>query len=187
MPSINEVATQKVFKDLTCAYTGKKVTVRVVAAGGSRPLFFSPDAFDPSLPADSLPELLRKASRRNGVEGAVSDENVLKCPYTGAPMSILKDASGFSLTGGFRPSCPDPDASRFAYNMTLRNGISTREKPVTGGRVEFTDERPVVYVTGSTGPKDYAMEHAEDALKHILPVKTSVTQTADAPRKRRKV
>ena len=184
MLSINETATQKVFSGLKCAYTGRPVTVRVVACGASRPMFFCPDAFDPSIPVPDLADLLRKASARNGVEGSVSGDNVLVCPYTGKRMSVSKDASGFFLTGGFRPSAPHPDPAEFAAMMRMRGGIGNRSAsvkvsvsfPEGGGKIGSASDKP----------KDFSLEYAEKALKPILPAKVSVTVPETAARRRRK-
>jgi hypothetical protein len=186
MLSINETATQKVFSGLKCAYTGRPVTVRVVACGASRPMFFCPDAFDPSIPVPDLADLLRKASARNGVEGSVSGDNVLVCPYTGDRMSVSKDASGFFLTGGFRPSCPHPDPAEFAalMRMRMRGGIGSR--PTTAKlSVSFPEaDRKVGSV--SDKPKDFSLEYAQSALKPFRPAKVSVTVPETAARRRRK-
>lgn len=185
MSSINEVATQKVFQGLTCAYTGKPVTVRVVASSMTRPLFFSPDAFDPSLPLPTLKELLEKASSRNGVAGSVSGENILVCAYTGKKLKILHDAAGFSLVGGFRPSCPSPDPAAFAHNMRSRGGVNAAPSPEPAPRITFLKEKPVV-TSGSATPKDSSLTYAENALKGVLPGKTVVGVTVEAPRRGRR-
>ena len=186
MTPINEKATQKIFSGLTCPYTGKSVSVRVVASAGSRPLFFCPDAFDPSIPVTDLKALLRDAGRRNGVEGAVSGANVLRCPYTGAQLSILENASGFSLTGGFRPSCPSSDPVLFAYHMRMRDGKSEQPAPAPAPRVTFVERRPERTRAAGAAPKDYSLEYAENALKPVLPRKTSVQVSGKIPGKHKR-
>ena len=85
---LNAKAENKVFKGLVCPYTGRPVTVRVIAAGRDRPMYFSPDAFDPSSIQESSVKLLELAGTRNGIAGALTNGNELVCPYTGVKMSI---------------------------------------------------------------------------------------------------
>ena len=173
---LNEVANQKIFKGLTCPYTGKPITVRVIAAGG-RPLFFSPDAFDPSFPMVSLKALLQAAGTRGGVIGFAAEGKELICPYTGKKMSIIKLQDGtFRLKGGFRPSNPMESAEAFSYAMRTRDGVPPEgpiPQPVPS--VIFADtSRLPAFDKKAPAPKDFALEYAEDALKGAVPVKTRI-------------
>lgn len=181
--SLNEVAKQRVFNGLTDPYTGKPVTVRVIAGGGDMPMFFSPDAFDPSVPVPTVKELLEKAGTRNGVSGALSGGAELTCPYTGNRMYISTGPDGACLKGGFRPSRPVRGAAEFNFAMRMRDGKSDAEAPEP---VSVSLTQPQVPVTsGSDEPKDYSKEYAERVLSPLLPKKTVVT-VPKRPANRRK-
>ena len=173
--SLNEVANQKVFKGLTDPYTGKPVTVRVVAGGRDMPLFFSPDAYDPSNPVPTVKELLAAAGTRNGVSGAASDGKELICPYTGAHMSISSGPEGACLKGGFRPSRPVTGAANFNYLMRMRGGESEIPKPDAEPVVAFTAPYVDVPPASSGEPKDFSKEYAEKILAPMIPKRTVVT------------
>ena len=181
---LNEVANQKIFKGLTDPYTGKPVTVRVVAAGADMPMFFSPDAFDPSVPVPTVKELLEKAGTRNGVSGVLSGGAELTCPYTGNRMTISSGPEGACLKGGFRPSRPVRGAAEFNYAMRMRDGKSEIDAPEAPPAVVFVEDPPVI-TSGSDEPKDYSKEYAERVLAPMLPKKTVVT-VPRRPAKRRK-
>ena len=171
--SLNEVAKQRVFNGLTDPYTGRPVTVRVIAGGSDMPMFFSPDAFDPSVPVPTVKELLEKAGTRNGVSGSMSGGAELTCPYTGNRMSISTGPDGACLKGGFRPSRPMRGAAEFNYAMRLRDGVSEIDAPEA---VHVSMPAPDVPVSsGSDEPKDYSKEYAEKVLAPMLPKKTVVT------------
>lgn len=183
---INEVATQKVFKGLTCAYTGKPVTVRVIAANGASPLFFSPDAFDPSVPMGTVKALLEAAGTRNGIMGALSSGAELTCPYSGSRMSISRDDEGARLVGGFRPSRPVPGADMFNHLMRMRGGVATTAAPDTKGRITFNaaDDTPAVK-RASGKPKDVSLEYAEEVLSPLAPKRVSVSVPGAVPKRRK--
>lgn len=171
---INEVATQKMFKGLVCPFTGKPVTVRVIAVEGRPPLFFSPDAFDPSEPVPESETLLALVGTRNGIAGSLSAERALFCPYTGKPYSITKGVDGYYMRGGFSPRMPVEGASEFAWRMRMRDGIGPSDKPERA-KVTFTppEADPVRQYTPS--PKAFSLEHAENALKGSVGGRIAVT------------
>lgn len=79
---LNEISPDKLFRGLKCAYTGKPVTVRVVAAGKGMPVYFSPDAFDPMTEGFPSSEALFAAlSQRGGVSGPLPAGTSL-CAHT---------------------------------------------------------------------------------------------------------
>ncbi|MFA7120814.1 MAG: hypothetical protein WC277_05000 [Bacilli bacterium] len=131
---LNEIATQSCFRGLTCPYTGRKVTVRVVAGAG-QPMFFSPDAFDPSMPVESAAELMRLVGMREGVMGALPPGGESACPYTGRQMTLRSGRAGFWFDGGFSPGRPVEGAARFAALMRTRGGVGP--EAVAPARVSF--------------------------------------------------
>lgn len=182
---INEVATQKVLRGLKCPYTGETVSVRVIAADGQEPRFFSPDAFDPSAPHPTVKALLDAAGRRDGVSGLLSPEKSLICPYTGKGMAIIKMPDGYCLTGGFSPSRPVPGAGYFAWLMKCRDGKNPEPCPEKA-KVEFKEDVPERRPVSDGKPKDYALKHAEEALKDtVLRAKPSVSAPGPVGRRKR--
>lgn len=182
---INEEAAQRLFRGIRCAYTGRPVSVRVVALDGKEPMFFSPDAFDPSIPVSSLKELLLKAGTRDGVMGALADEKALVCAYTGSPMSIGKTPEGlFFLRGGFRPGCPVRGAAEFNYRMRMRGGVSEVDKPGEPARVSMSVSEPAPRAESEKiVDRDIALAYAEEALKDApgLPRRTVVSVPGGKP------
>lgn len=163
---LNEISPDRIFRGLKCAYTGKPVTVRVVAAGKSMPVYFSPDAFDPMTESFPSSEALFAAlSQRGGVAGAASGGNELVCPYTGAKMTVVKTTAGFSASGGFSPAKPLSDKVAFARAMRARGGVVPDDAPkpsvVTATSVVEPEARPPIQAEAD----DFAKEHAETLLR----------------------
>ena len=149
---LNAVATNRCFKGLVCAYLGTPITVRVVASGARRPVYFvSEGAFDPSVPDPDAEHLLKLARTRRGIAGAIPETATLTCPYTGKPLSIKKSEIGYTLEGGFRPSDPVSDPAELAKSLAMRGG----ELPE--GFVPYDTPRV------SMSPRDPAPKHKKDA------------------------
>lgn len=181
---LNEISPDRIFRGLKCAYTGKPVAVRVVAAGKGMPVYFSPDAFDPM--TDSFPSseaLFAALSQRGGITGAASGGNELVCPYTGAHMTVVRTAGGFSASGGFSPAKPMSDKVAFATAMLTRGGVAPDTAPkaarVSVADVVEAEERPVF----RTDADDFAKEHAEKALRDVVKRRTSVSMSRGKPKK----
>ena len=182
---LNVLAENRVFKGLTCPYTGRPVSVRVIAAGRDRPMYFSPDAFDPSSVQESPVKLLELAGTRNGIAGALTNGNELICPYTGNRMSIRQVPGGYCLKGGFSPSSPQHDLYKFASDMRMRGGNRTDDWTPGRDVVSFPAEREKVNAYDSSKSPDYALEYAERALKPILPRSQTVVVPGSVPKRGR--
>ena len=184
---LNEISPDRIFRGLKCAYTGKPVTVRVVAAGKGMPVYFSPDAFDPMMESfPSSEELFAALSQRNGVSGAASGGNELMCPYTGARMTVVRTVCGFSASGGFSPSKPVADKTAFARAMLTRGGVVPDAAPKAAvvsvsDMVEAEEREPI-----RTEADDFAKEHAEAALKSAIKRRTQVSMAGKGKPKKGK-
>lgn len=181
---LNETAQNKCFQGLTCAYTGKPITVRVIAAGRDMPRYFSPDAFDPTDVQASSVKLMELAGTRNGIMGAMTGGNELICPYTGAKMSIVAlNEGGYCLKGGFSPSSPMLDPVAFARAMRTRGGVPPADAPESRPDVSFPSAKPDIRSYDSSKSPDYALEYAENVLKPIIPKRVAVQVTRRVPKK----
>lgn len=174
--ALNVPASQKFLKSLKCAYTGKTVEVRMVSSGDRPPLYFSPDAFDPTEIHKTSETLFAALSTRDGIQGVARDGAELVCPYTGAKMAV-KPVPGFGhqAVGGFSPSTPMADPVAFARAMLMRNGVVPKNAPkptpppVAKAIVE-TEPAPTI----SRSPNDVAMAAAEGVSRKLSPRKISV-------------
>lgn len=183
---LNEIATQSCFRGLTCPYTGRKVTVRVVAGAG-QPMFFSPDAFDPSMPVGSAAELMRLVGMRDGVMGALPPGGETACPYTGRQMTLRSGRAGFWFDGGFSPGRPVEGAARFAALMRTRGGVGP--EAVAPARVSFgradddglSEARPA-----KKEPSAAAYAQAEAAAAAAVRRRTAVTVPKAVPKRKGK-
>lgn len=174
--SLNVPASQAFLKNLRCAYTGKPVSVLMVSAGDRPPLYFSPDALDPSEFRGTPEELFAALGARNGVRGAARNGRELKCPYTGAEMYVESvKGFGFRAVGGFCPSEPVPDPVDFARAMLARGGKVPKGAPqhAPPPRAKAREESEPAAPAPSLGEK--AFESAEKTLRNLAPAKTTVT------------
>jgi hypothetical protein len=164
--SLNAIATQSLFKGLKCPYTGKPITVRVVAHGNQAPMFFSPDAYDPAMPHTSATDLMEKVGTRNGIMGATSGKKSCVCPYTGHEMSLTATGSLFSFIGGFSPRSPHKDMYEFAKKLHMRDGKLTADpKLFERPRIALAEREPEEKISmPSDMPSDEAMESVEPLI-----------------------
>ncbi|MBM4043557.1 MAG: hypothetical protein FJ279_00435 [Planctomycetes bacterium] len=174
--ALNVPASQGYLKTLTCAYTGKPVTVLAVSHGDRPPLYFSPDAFDPSEFHKTPEDLFAHLGTRNGVRNAARNGRELVCPYTGAEMAIdhVKEF-GFRTLGGFCPSEPQADPIAFARAMLSRGGkvpkSAPRYAPPPRGKLHAESEPPAP----APGLSDAALAGAERTLRPLASPRTTVT------------
>lgn len=183
--SLNAEATNRFFKGLKCPYTGKKITVRVVAHGKHKPMYFSPDAYDPTMPHGSIKELLEKTSTRNGIIGYLPPGKERVCAYTGNALTLAETGSMFSFTGGFSPRTPNADPLAFARMLWTRNGKFTGdEKLFAKTRITTAEREPgEESSTPSTSPSDLALKTVEPIIASKFK-KTSVSVPAGVPKKK---
>lgn len=138
MPTLaNTKSDDPRFRGLVDPYTGKPVTVTVVVGSKTGSIYFSPDAFSPGEVCPTSRELLEKAGTRDGVIGALTGADALRCPYTGKPMTLVHSDAGFSLAGGFDPRIPCRSREDFEYKIKMRGGKAapgtSPAKPVVAG------------------------------------------------------
>ena len=182
---LNEIATQSCFRGLVCPYTGKKVAVRVVAGAGL-PMFFSPDAFDPSMPMDSAEELMRLVGMRDGMMGALPPGRETVCPYSGKQMTLRSGKAGFWFDGGFSPSRLVEGAARFAALMKTRDGkgpeaTATARVAFASETAGFRESTPV-----KNEPSAASLAQAEAAAAAMVKPRSTVTVTKALPRRKGK-
>lgn len=183
--SLNAQATNRYFNGLKCPYTGKPITVRVVAHGRRPPMYFSPDAYDPSLMNMSSADLLLKASMRNGVIGVVQGDK-LSCPYTGEKLTLVRLGEGFMLTGGFSPASLHADAAEFGRMLLTRNGKFTGdERLFAKGNIIFADREPVEKdPTPDAGQLSGDAMEAVGGITHSLSTSQTITVPGGVPKKK---
>lgn len=186
--SLNAIATNRFFKGLKCPYTGKPVTVRVVAHGSHTPMYFSPDAYDPTMPHKSAADLLQKVSTRNGIIGAVAKDKERVCAYTGHEMALTATGNMFSFVGGFSPATLHKDPYAFARMLHTRNGVLVgKEKDFVKPSVEATSREPGEAAPKDvTAPSDEAQQEVEDLLKKDFKRSTTITIPPGTPAKKGK-
>lgn len=128
--AFNEVVVDSpAVNGLVCAYTGTPFHVVMRAIPGFV-TFSAPDAFSLHEPVDQkdIPLLLLRASMRNGVAGAVSDEKRMFDAYTGARLVLTKTAEGkYYLEGGFNPRAGKRSLAEFIKYASMRDGKPTCE------------------------------------------------------------
>jgi len=184
---LNALATNRFFNGLSCPYTGEKITVRVVAHGRRKPMFFSPDAFDPSAIHDSSADLLNKAGMRKGILGSVQGDKLV-CPYTGNKLTLVKRGDGFALDGGFSPSSLRPDAAEFGRKLWTRNGkfigqeIMFSKTNIIFASNEITEKDP----NPDTGSLSGAAMDAVGPIAHALSTSKTVTVPGGAPKQKKR-
>lgn len=173
--SLNVPATQAYFRHLRCAYTGKPITVLAISAGDRPPLYFSPDAFDPSEFHKTPEELFAALGTRDGIVNAARNGKELQCPYTGNEMTIdFVKGFGYRAVGGFCPSEPLVDPVKFARALLMRGGKVPKgaPKPTPAPRARVIEE------TEPAAPKpslsDAAAAKAENMLRDLAPRKVTV-------------
>ena len=174
--SLNVPATQAYFRNLRCAYTGKPVTVLAVSAGHTSPIYFSPDAFDPSEFYKKPEDLFAALSIRDGVVNAARHGKELVCPYTGAEMTInFVKGFGYQAIGGFCPSEPDTDPVIFARSMMMRGGKVPKDAPNHAPPPKARSLEATEPAAPKPSLSEDAASKAEGILRDLAPKKTTVT------------
>ena len=176
--SLNVAASHAYFKNLKCAYTGLPITVRAVSHGNSQALFFSPDAFDPTIFRGSSKDLFALLGTRGGVRGAARNGAELVCPYTGAQMTVKEVTGlGYQALGGFSPTTPCNDPVEFARALMTRGGKVPAKAPKPTPAPKMAKISPVE--NGESGPETpMALAHdVVDRLVHKVakPIKVSMS------------
>lgn len=193
--SINIVVDDTVFKGLRDPYTDQPITVRVVAGRSGPPLFFSPDAFDPTVPETSPVDLFKKLSTRRGVIGVAREDAALICPYTGEVLTVRSTETGLAyVEGGFSPSTPVPNRMDFARAIWMRGGEIPEElrgatRPrVAARRIEPVETRPPPRTEASPEAASYVETHLAGLAAGITgaPRPTVVPVPGGAPKRRNK-
>lgn len=174
--ALNVPASQAFLKNLKCAYTGKPVTVQMVASEAQRALYFSPDAFDPSDFHETPEGLFAGLGTRDGVRGAARNGSELICPYTGETMTVVYSKGfGYRASGGFRPGALRQDPIDFARGMLMRNGVVPAGAPKHAPPPRITPRDETEPAEAKPSLSGGAAEAADKVLRDLAPPKVSVT------------
>lgn len=131
------------------------------------PVYFSHDAFDPSVPIADLKLLTDTVRTRDGVAGVIPEGSRLRCPYTGAEMAARRVEGGFALCGGFSPRHPVSDPEALARAFLMRDGKLPKgvKAPKPAPVVSVSKREPVEASAPVKAP-----ELSEDALRLVDPL-----------------
>lgn len=167
--ALNVPARNKCLKNLTCAYTGKPIEVRMIEDSCGELWYFSPDAYDPSV--DESPnsvELFSRLAQREGIRSSAVGSAVLRCAYTGEALVPTRTSEGTAVAvGGFAPSNPVCGAEEFARRMMMRGGVIPPHAPkVPRADVTISAQvvEPVEKPESETSHKEMADEVADRAF-----------------------
>lgn len=98
-------------------------------------------------------------------------------------MTVVRTAAGFSASGGFSPAKPVSDRTVFARSIHARGGAVLAEAPQP---VHISAGDPVQAETRAPDKKaadDFALEHAEAALRNVVKRRTTVSMSRGKPKK----
>lgn len=168
-------------------YTGKELEFYLSLTGGLAPKMFAKNAYSISTRYPTSQEALRKATSRQGVEGAVNLGADLVCPYLGTPLRLTGDAeTGYYLVGGFDPTIPIFDAPTFLERVTSVGGVSTHPKrTIPYAKVVNRDESEAPEIAAPEA-QDITQDSL-DVIKSLVdgPAKTKKTSVAVNGRKKK--
>ena len=184
---LNVPARQRCLRNLKCAYTGREIEVRMFEDPAGRAWFFSPDAYDPARdPSPDSVALFSALSCRDGIRGAARNGAELVCPYTGARMRPVHDATGYYATGGFSPSTPVRGPEAFARLMLTRGGTVPADAPKIPAAPVSIAARPVEEVEVPESGRDLTALADDVADRACAGGKTTVVNPGLPGRRRRK-
>lgn len=177
-------------KNLRCAYTDAPAGVRMVAHKTASALYFCAAAFDPAFAfCKTTAELVGRLRQRRGIENAVTAEEALICPYTGAVMSLkLKPGFGYVAVGGYSPSTPVADPVALARDMLRRGGVVPESAPAPGTaapRISAAVIEPKETAEPGAVDFDTAAAAAEDILAKGYKAKPGIVVPANKVKRRK--
>lgn len=128
-------------KGLIDKYTGRELEVFAHISEGVV-TYSAPGAFSLRVPQTSVDALMRRASMRGGIAGAVGPGAALKCAYTGADLAVRQNDKGlYYLEGGFDPTVACMSLGEFVEKASC--GERKVEKaPEARASVEIPDMTP---------------------------------------------
>lgn len=130
------LVTSEEFKKLKNPYTGLPMRVVMVVGSGSDPLFHAAkEEYSPSQEQESPKRCYDLWNRVDGV-GGMKDRQLIRCAYTGEPLSLVHTETGCRYDGGFNPHMLY-SREEFLYRASMRGGVSKYPKPGERDRVEY--------------------------------------------------
>lgn len=137
------------FTALTNAYTGEPLDVWLSTTCTGRVRFFVKGAYSPARRVATAELAYRLWNRTNGIEGT-KDSQPIVCAYTGKPLVLRHDESGYWYEGGFDPAAMY-SREQLLYFASMRKGVSKYPKPGPEVRVVRATEAPALKRKASAG------------------------------------
>lgn len=155
------------YQGLKDPISGEDLAVFMTEAEG-RVTYRCPTAVSLMHPRESVAALMTVLTTRNGIIGAASSEEALKCPYSGRQLSIqtLSDGRAFA-TGAFDPTLSNPDIFNFLYNLRMRKGVPAPGTIEHQPSFEGVAPKPKAKPPKSSDPSSAATGTAEEFLKRV--------------------
>lgn len=150
------------FDKILNPYTGEPLRPRMSVSPRGRIRFFAPDTYSPAAPCPTAQAAFRAWNRRNGVEG-LKDTEPIVCAWTGKPLHLVHDDSGYHYEGGYDPRMLF-DRPTFLYYATMRNGVSEYPKPEPEARVDRPADRGRVTEAARRHADESRVELTDDAV-----------------------
>lgn len=154
--------TGRAFAELTNPYTREKMNVKMMVTKSGGPRFFSPGGYSTAQRFGTREAAYSAWARAEGVEGARNGQPLV-CAYTGAPLSLHHDETGWWFEGGFDPRM-FYTRQEFLYFATMRNGVSKYEKPGPVTHVGIIREKTKPIESHETRMLDGSIEIAEQVM-----------------------
>lgn len=157
--------TGRAFADLTNPYTGERMLVQMLVTKSGEPRFFAPRGYSTSQRFGTRDDAYAAWARSEGVDGARAGQPLV-CAYTGKPLVLCHDETGWWFDGGFDPRM-FYSRSEFLYFATMRDGVSKYEKPGLMSHVGITKERQKAPESHETRMLDGSLETAENVMHKV--------------------
>ena len=157
--------TAREARGIKCPFTGQELQI-VGHIDGGHIVYNAPEAFSLAEPQASVERLYARASMRNGVEGAVSREEAMTDPYTGARFTLKQLPDGrFMFRGGFDPHRAMMSLAEFVKTAS-RGERAFGEAPKATSVEHIEDDVPTV-ADDTNDPHKVVEEMSEKAAHDI--------------------
>lgn len=167
MPTVIIDCHDLALRGLRDPYSNEVLEFKMVLGNG-KPRLFSPNATSPTLPQETSVAAYRVVHTRGGIDGALGDREIVRCPYTGEVMRPANDESGYYWIGGFDPTIPVLTATEFINKIRMRDGKldgEPRKDPPFASVVEAGSD--VVPVDVKVGELELTKD-VEDTVRDIV-------------------
>lgn len=154
--------TGAAFKSLTDAYTGAPMVVKMLVTKSGEAKFFSPSTYSASTRYATKAAAYASWARSEGIADVRKGQPIV-CAYTGEPLVLRHDETGWYFEGGFDPRRFYTRAE-FLYYATMRGGKSAYKKPGTESSVGVVTEKKTIKKR-ETPMLDGSMERAAAAME----------------------